>query len=364
MSKIKTDHGLSFLMELERKKLISEESEAKKKVIEEMYQLDILEVAVALFPLSEEGIARYIIVVELPPDRVQKIETLLKSLDILLKKPGERLEKTTYLKHNIIYSRYRQTKHLDEISTYTRLGNNIILGTGSEVLKKVIDVAEGKSGSIMEDKEFVKIRAKAIEAQDGFIYVSNKEARFAKTLREWEEDWHMTLFLSAESMASIGFFFDLLDENRAKGKIVFRATKKEALPAIQDDARFLGEAIKRKFIAEKINYSSKITTKGNYVTLNFTVWGLKPVWIKAFEAEEKVATLSAPVRPPGGDEAGAEAHEIRKEPKEREEAKVSSKVVQEEAEKPGYLLKIIFALLIGTIILLFLISEERKSEKK
>ncbi len=288
VSKIKIDPGLSFLMELERKKLISEENEAKKKAIEKMYQLDILEVVTALFPLSEEGISRYVIIIELPPAQPRKIEDFLKSLDTLLKKPEERMVKTTYLKHNIIYNHYRQTRHPEEVSAYTRLGNKIILGTGSEVLKKVIDVAEGKSSSIIEDEEFIKMRAKAIKAQDGFIYVNNKEARFVKTLREWEEDWHMTLFLSAESMTSIGLSFDLLDEDRARGKMVFRAIKEEALPAIQDDARFLGEAIKRKFTAEKIDYTSKITTKGNYVTLAFTIWGLKPVWIKASDGYSSI----------------------------------------------------------------------------
>ncbi len=338
LGKIKTNPGLSFLMELEREKLMREESEVNKRAVGEMYQLDIIEVAAALFPLSAEGISHYIVVVEFPPDQPQKIEAFLKSLDTLLKKPGERMVKTTHLKHNIIYSHYRQTRDPEEISAYTRLGNRLILGTGVEVVKKAIDVAEGKSGSIVEDKEFIRMRTKAIEARDGFVYVNNKEARFVKTLREWEEDWHMTLFLSAESMVSIGLSFDLIDEARAKGKIVFRATKEEALPAIHDDARFLGEAIKRKFIAEKIDYTSKTTTKGNYVTLDFTIAGLKPVWAKVFGKEEALQPKEAP-------QAG-------KAPKRE---KALPEVAPEKREKTSYLPRlIVISMAIVTLLLLIL----------
>ena len=50
-----------------------------------------------------------------------------------------------------------------------------------------------------------------------------------------------------------------------------------------DDAEFLGEAFKRKFTTEKINYSGEVTVKGTEVKLIFQLDGLKPLWTKLFE---------------------------------------------------------------------------------
>ena len=45
---------------------------------------------------------------------------------------------------------------------------------------------------------------------------------------------------------------------------------------------FLGEAIKRKFIAEKINYSSEVRVKNRTVILTFTIEGIEPLWKRLF----------------------------------------------------------------------------------
>lgn len=334
LKNIKSDPGLRFIMERYREKASRKESKRNIEVVEELYaKLNFSQVVCAMLMKEREDTPRYLIAVSLPGVTAEEknVHIFTKALNTLLKKEDESLRSEDYLKHEIIYNYQREWKRPDEISAYTCLEDKVILGTDRDILKKVIMVAEGRKKSIAQSKKFADMKAKFIEAGDGFIYIDNRDVNFAQNLRYWEEEGHISLLLSAEHIHSLGISFNLVDEDRATGKIIFTALGKEALPDIRDDAQFLGEAIKRKFTAEKIDYTSKVVVKDKDVILDFTVAGLRPVWIKAFQEKKK----------------------------ERREAPLES--VSEEIEKT-YWSKILPAILLVVVILLIFGVPKRKKK--
>lgn len=72
-------------------------------------------------------------------------------------------------------------------------------------------------------------------------------------------------------------------------------TDASRIEEIRDDAEFLGEAFRRKFIAEKIGYTSKVEVKDKTVVLTFDIQGLEPLWKRLFE--QGVLELFRPERP-------------------------------------------------------------------
>ena len=76
--------------------------------------------------------------------------------------------------------------------------------------------------------------------------------------------------------------FDVVDSTRVNGQILFKGVDDKHMNDIVDDAEFLGEAFKRKFIAEKINYSSEVKVKDRTVILTFTIEGIEPLWKRLF----------------------------------------------------------------------------------
>jgi len=117
---------------------------------------------------------------------------------------------------------------------------------------------------------------------DIMIFANNKDKGFAQILKGWEKEWGMTVFLSASYLDSMGLSFDVINEDKMKGMLVFKCSQKNRIPDVVDDARFLGEVLRRKFAKEKIKYTSKVTLKDNHVFLNLEVSGLKPLWIMLF----------------------------------------------------------------------------------
>jgi hypothetical protein len=93
----------------------------------------------------------------------------------------------------------------------------------------------------------------------------------------------MSLLLSAGDLEWMASGFDVLDSNRVAGTIVFQGRAESAVPDIADDAEFLGETFRRKFTAEKIDYTSSVSIDGTLVTLDFEVEGLEPLWLRLFE---------------------------------------------------------------------------------
>ena len=102
-------------------------------------------------------------------------------------------------------------------------------------------------------------------------------------LKKQEKKWGISLLLSARDISSIIMGIDFVDGEKIKGNIIFKAKNLNAIPDIQDDAGFIGEALRRKFTYSKMIYKRQVTTNGNYVTLNFEMAGLKPLFRELFD---------------------------------------------------------------------------------
>jgi hypothetical protein len=92
----------------------------------------------------------------------------------------------------------------------------------------------------------------------------------------------MTLFIAAGHLEWLGSMFDVVDSTRVTGQILFKGIDNPHMDDIVYKADFLGEAIKRKFIAEKINNSSEVKVQNRTVILTFTIEGIVPLWKRPF----------------------------------------------------------------------------------
>ena len=119
--------------------------------------------------------------------------------------------------------------------------------------------------------------------QDGLLFTDNEATQFVRFLRPLEDKWGMSLLLSADYLQWMGASFDFIDSQRVSGKFVFQGKDTSHIEDIQDDADFLGETFKRKFMAEKIEYEGDVIVIDNTVTLDFQITGLEPLWTKLFK---------------------------------------------------------------------------------
>ena len=177
---------------------------------------------------------------------------------------------------------YRAGEGKMRISAFALSKNYAILASNSDYMKKAIDVMEDKKQRLSNDSGYKETLSLLPPKADIMIFANNKDKGFAQILKGWEKEWGMTVFLSASYLDSMGLSFDVINEDKMKGMLVFKCSQKNRIPDVVDDARFLGEVLRRKFAKEKIKYTSKVTLKDNHVFLNLEVSGLKPLWIMLF----------------------------------------------------------------------------------
>ena len=287
--KNKEDAGLSYLLRLWKDKLDRLQMEyGKREKIEKIYNRfgHVEEVVGAVF-IDQRGILQHIVIVKIvgkrDGDRKEQLDIFQENIKRLIKKKKE-LQTLSFLEYKIIYSADR---YPSELSAYVCIDNDIIVvGTNIDVLREVIRVKQGEIDALARDKKFIDMRSKFIKGCDGFIYIDNEKGRFTEVLRKWEDKYHMTLLLSEGFLIAIDISFDIVNEDISKGSIVFVTRQQDALfDDVQDDARFFDEVIKRKFIAEGVKYSSKVTVEGRYVILDFEITGTEPLWAKVFGEE-------------------------------------------------------------------------------
>jgi hypothetical protein len=167
---------------------------------------------------------------------------------------------------------------LNDYSAYTVLGDRVLIGADADILKMAIDgpSVEGSAG-------YRKAKEWFSSADEGILFADNSSSKFVNFLQPLEKKWKMTLFLSAEDLEWLGFSFDIVDSNRMSGEFTFQGAPDAFLEDIQDDAEFLGEVFKRKFIAEKIDYSGTVEVIDMTVRLKFNIEGVEPLWKELFK---------------------------------------------------------------------------------
>jgi len=259
---IKTDPGVSWLID-------SWIKSPKKTLLREFFASTRPEEAsMAVFP--DEPI-NYLAVFDLP----QVNKEAIKRLTGVIASDTTTVKEISYKGADITFNTQKDTM---AFSAYAIFKDKLLLSTDIDLLKKAI---EGGT-SIKKTQGYAEMEGSLPQVKDGLFFASNLGSRFANFLSSLEEKWKLTLLMSAEYLDWIGSSFDVVDSTSMSGEIVFRASDKSHINDIRDDAEFLGEAFKRKFMAEKIQYSSDVTVGENTVTLRFRVTGLEPLWRDLF----------------------------------------------------------------------------------
>jgi hypothetical protein len=166
----------------------------------------------------------------------------------------------------------------EDFSAYAVLDDRVLIGADADILKTAIagPSVEGSAG-YRKAKEFFST------ADEGILFADNSSSKFVSFLQPLEKKWKMTLFLSAEDLEWLGFTFDIVDSDRMTGEFTFQGAPDAFIEDIQDDAEFLGEAFKRKFIAEKIDYSGTVEVIDMTVRLKFHIEGVEPLWKELYK---------------------------------------------------------------------------------
>jgi hypothetical protein len=190
---------------------------------------------------------------------------------------GTSLDTVTYKGATITYT--KGLKGPEDFGAYAILGDRFLLfGSDAEIVKKAIDGPPADKAP-----NYQKVQGQFPQAKDAILFADNSGMKFANFLKPREKKWKMTLLLSSEYLEYMASSFDVVNSSKVSGTFIFQGADKSRIPDIKDDAEFMGEAFKRKFMAEKIQYTSKVEVKDRTVVLTFQIEGLEPLWKKLFE---------------------------------------------------------------------------------
>ncbi len=231
------------------------------------------EMSIAVFPQEDASSLNLFLAVELSGKK--KIGNAMLD-EIILPDTDTKVNSITYKNHIVRFVPVEETG--EEFSAYTVWDDKVLVGTNIDVLKYAVD-----GPSVTQSAGYKKVKSLISKDTDGFLFADNENLKFVQFLHPLEDKWKMSLLLSAEYLEWMGASFDVVDSTRVNGQFVFQGKDTSHIDDIQDDAEFLGEAFKRKFMAEKIDYTSSVEVNGATVVLDFKIAGLKSLWEQLFE---------------------------------------------------------------------------------
>jgi hypothetical protein len=165
-----------------------------------------------------------------------------------------------------------------DFGAYTHLGDVVMLGADRSVVEDAL-----AAGPMAANQGLQAMGSSLDLSSNGLLFADNDDTLFADFLAPLERKWGMSLLLSADQLAWMGSAFDVIDSNTIEGTILFEGGPDASVADIKDDAEFLGEAFRRKFMAEEIAYESQVSVDGSTVELAFQMSGLEPLWVRLFE---------------------------------------------------------------------------------
>jgi hypothetical protein len=266
VSNVQSDKGVSWLIDA----WINSPRESPLRDL--LTAVPAQEMSVALFHAEGRGSLSILLVVNIPSGK--KADKAL--LDKLIDPSSSGSIQTTSYKNTTIA--YTTAGDITDYAAYAVVQNNILAAATLDILKLSLD-----GPAIGQAAGYRSMQSVLPANQDGQLFTDNSGSQFVKFLRPLEDKWGMSLLLSADYLQWMGASFDFIDSQRVSGNFVFQGKDTSHMEDIQDDADFLGETFKRKFIAEKIKYESDVEVDGKTVVLNFTIEGLEPLWTKLFE---------------------------------------------------------------------------------
>jgi hypothetical protein len=267
VSNVRTDPGISWMID-------SWLASKRQNPLKDLFKTAApQEISVAFFPETKDRPMYLLLVAALAkgavPEKAKMDGVVKGSVD-------EKLETASYKGTVVTFG--KGPKRSGDFSAYAVLQNQIVFGSDSGIVQKAID-----GPSVAGAPNYQKIVSQSAKTRDALLFADNAGAQFARFLAPREKKWKMTLLLSAESLQYMGSAFDIVDSSKIVGSIVFQGADKSKIPEIKEDAEFLGEAFKRKFIAEKIQYTGKVEVSDLTVKLTFEIAGLEPLWKRLFD---------------------------------------------------------------------------------
>ncbi len=267
VSNIQSDPGISWMMNAW---LTSQRKSPLKDLLK---VAPPQEMSVAFFPETRDAPMYLLAVMAVPnADGIDKA-----ALAGVIKESAETKIETVVSKGaTVAYKAGPKTS--SDFGAYAVMKDQIMFGSDLAVITKALD-----GPSVAGSPAYQRVGGQLGQTRDALLFADNSGSRFAKFLAPREKKWKMSLLMSAEYLQYLGSSFDIVDSSKATGSFVFQAADKGHIDDIRDDAEFLGEAFKRKFIAEKIQYTGKVDVKEATVTLSFQLGGLEPLWKKLFD---------------------------------------------------------------------------------
>ncbi len=267
VSNIQSDPGISWMINAWL-------ASARKSPLKDVFKAAApQEMSVAFLPETKERPMNVLVVVAfakgVSPDKAKMDKTVMAD-------DGDKLSLADYKGTAIVSG--SAPAGAGDFGAYAVIQNTVILASDAETVRRAID-----GPSVAAAANYQKISAQSAKGTDALLFADNAEAKFAKFLTPREKKWKLTLLLSAPSLQYMGSSFDIVDSSKVTGTILFQGADKAKLAEIKEDAEFIGEAFKRKFMAEKIQYTGKVEVTDLTVKLAFQVEGLEPLWKKLFD---------------------------------------------------------------------------------
>jgi hypothetical protein len=228
------------------------------------------EVSVAVLGSDDSGSPRVLMVASLGSSYPTS------ALDTILQADSSQIQQST-----VAGTTVRSVETLQpgqDFGAYAQIGTTLLLGGNRSIVEDALT-----GGSMTGNPGLETMGASLDLGSNGLLFADNDDLLFADFLAPLERKWGMSLLLSADQLEWMGSAFDVVNSDRIVGTILFKGAPDAAVADIRDDAEFLGEAFRRKFMAEQIDYTSEVAVDGTLVELAFEITGLEPLWIRLFE---------------------------------------------------------------------------------
>lgn len=264
----KNDAGLDYIKEVLKDKLTQEKDASKIQAIEDLFQMfNVDKIASAAFYSAIKPM--FLLVIEAKEGSL--LQSITDKIDILFDN-AEQIWQEKYLDYKVLYNpnRYNKPDNKD-LSCYVVIGNYIVIANDPTILRKVADTYMGKKPSIIETQEFIQNWTKSQQDYDVVMYITNKNQELTNSLDSWKKEMGFILFTSSDILRSVWIYFDLVDKENIKGKMVFSPLRDDPQSRILNDAQYLVEAMRRKFIAENLSYDTKIDIVNKETILNVNI---------------------------------------------------------------------------------------------
>lgn len=183
----------------------------------------------------------------------------------------------------IVFSRQREEE--GKISSYAFVNNRVILGSGYGLVKEARKATIDMKDNTRQRISLLKFLKNADGKEDGYIFVDNKDGYLANQAEKRGSRLRIPILVSGASIDSVGAFFDFVDRDSIKVRIVAQAKDPAAVDTIEVDARFLTEFYRRKLMTEKIDCVYSIEKKEDSVVVNMDIKNIEPFLKKILKVD-------------------------------------------------------------------------------